>query len=134
MRPRPVYLLDTNVCIDFLNGRSEALRGRVRRHVAQGLAMSAISFAELRVGARTSADRAADDRRLDLLASVILVRDFDRAAADAFARIARRHGGRRNSFDRLIAAHALALDLTLVTGNEADFAGIDGLRIENWAA
>ena len=34
--------------------------------------------------------------------------------------------------DRLIAAHALALDLTLVTNNERDFADVPGLRIENW--
>jgi tRNA(fMet)-specific endonuclease VapC len=39
---------------------------------------------------------------------------------------------RRDALDRLIAAHALSLDLTLVTNNEADFAGYPGLRVENW--
>ena len=39
---------------------------------------------------------------------------------------------KRNRFDRLIAAHALSLGLTLVTNNEADFSDISGLGIENW--
>jgi tRNA(fMet)-specific endonuclease VapC len=39
---------------------------------------------------------------------------------------------RRDALDRLIAAHALALDATLVTNNEADFAGYPGLRVDNW--
>ena len=36
--------------------------------------------------------------------------------------------------DTLIAAHALALDATLVTNNTAEFARVPGLRCENWAA
>lgn len=39
---------------------------------------------------------------------------------------------RRARFDRLIAAHAVALDMVLVTNNEADFADISALRVENW--
>jgi tRNA(fMet)-specific endonuclease VapC len=34
--------------------------------------------------------------------------------------------------DLLIAAHALALDLTVVTGNEREFLRIEDLRVENW--
>jgi tRNA(fMet)-specific endonuclease VapC len=34
--------------------------------------------------------------------------------------------------DTLIAAHALALDCTLVTGNEGEFRRVPGLRVENW--
>jgi hypothetical protein len=39
---------------------------------------------------------------------------------------------RRDALDKLIAAHALALDLTLVTNNPRDFADYAALRIENW--
>ena len=39
---------------------------------------------------------------------------------------------KRDALDKLIAAHAIALDATLVTNNEADFAGYPGLRVENW--
>jgi tRNA(fMet)-specific endonuclease VapC len=34
--------------------------------------------------------------------------------------------------DLWIAAHALAADLTLVTGNVSEFSRVDGLRWENW--
>jgi tRNA(fMet)-specific endonuclease VapC len=34
--------------------------------------------------------------------------------------------------DMLIAAHALALDATLVTDNTREFSRIEGLRLENW--
>jgi tRNA(fMet)-specific endonuclease VapC len=53
---------------------------------------------------------------------------FDRAAADIYAGLP----FKRASYDRLIAAHALALGLTLVTANVKDFADIRGLKIENW--
>ena len=39
---------------------------------------------------------------------------------------------KRGTFDRLIAAHALALGLTVVTNNERDFADVPGLKVENW--
>lgn len=54
---------------------------------------------------------------------------FDRKAADIYTRLP----FRRASFDRLIAAHALSLDLTLITNNDSDFKDIQGLRVENWA-
>jgi tRNA(fMet)-specific endonuclease VapC len=60
---------------------------------------------------------------------VIPVVPFDEAAAKAYARVPFKRG----KLDRLIAAHAVALDLTLVTNNEVDFADVDGLKIENWA-
>jgi predicted nucleic acid-binding protein len=40
----------------------------------------------------------------------------------------------RDALHKLIAAHAVALDVTLVTNNETDFAGYPGLRVENWVA
>lgn len=53
---------------------------------------------------------------------------FDAAAASCYQRVPF-HGG---EFDRLIAAHALAPGLTPVTNDEADFADIPGLKVENW--
>ena len=56
------------------------------------------------------------------------VLDFDFKAALAYAALP----FRRASYDRLIAAHALSHDLIVVTDNEADFADVPGLRVENW--
>jgi tRNA(fMet)-specific endonuclease VapC len=128
-----LYLLDTNVCIDFALARSDVLRDRIRGAFAQGLSISAVTLAELRVGARHEGADAADEKRLDTLAQVLTLRDFDAAAAEAYGRIARQIGVKRRSFDRLIAAHAVSLGLTLITRNGADFVEVPGLKAENWS-
>jgi tRNA(fMet)-specific endonuclease VapC len=40
----------------------------------------------------------------------------------------------KDALDKLIAAQAVAAGVTLVTNNEADFLGFEGLRVENWVA
>jgi tRNA(fMet)-specific endonuclease VapC len=127
-----LYLLDTNVCIDFALARSDILRDRIRGAFAQGLSISAVTLAELRVGPRHKGADAADEKRLDTLVQVLNLRDFDAAAAEAYGRIARQIGVKRRSFDRLIAAHAVSLGLTLITRNGADFLAVPGLKVENW--
>jgi tRNA(fMet)-specific endonuclease VapC len=62
--------------------------------------------------------------------AVVEVLPFDKVAARTYATMP----FRRARFDRLIAAHALSLDLTLVTANVRDFADVPGLRVENWVA
>lgn len=127
-----MFLLDTNVCIDFALGRDEAIRRGVERHFRSGLAISTITLAELRVGARHRGAEPKDEQRLETLVAVLAVRDFDAAAANDYGLLARQVGVKRASFDRLIAAHARSLALTLVTRNVADFADVPGLKVENW--
>jgi tRNA(fMet)-specific endonuclease VapC len=127
-----LYLLDTDVCIDFALARSDILRDRIRVAFAQGLSISSVTLAELRVGPRHKGADAADEKRLDTLVQVLNLRDFDAAAAEAYGRIARQIGVKRRSFDRLIAAHAVSLGLTLITRNEANFLAVPGLKVENW--
>src|SRR3546814_17227019 len=61
------------------------------------------------------------------LAAIPLV-PFDESAARAYSKLP----FRRARFDRLLAAHALSLDVVVITNNEGDFADVPGLRIENW--
>jgi tRNA(fMet)-specific endonuclease VapC len=126
-----MYMLDTNVCLDFLLGRSVAVARKIEQAFDR-LTVSTITAAELHVGSRTSQEPDRDARKVDIFLHGIIVAPFDAAAAVAYGEIARTHGVTRHGFDRLIAAHARALDLTLVTNNERDFAGITGVRIENW--
>lgn len=115
----PDYLLDTCVCIRMLRGGGAPVARRIAAAAPGGIALSAISLAELMEGA---------GGELDALLARLPVLAFDAAAARAFpaARAAR---GRH---DRLIAAHALALGATLVTHNIRDFQAVPGLAIENW--
>lgn len=126
-----MYLIDTNACIDFLVGRSRPLADAIGNNLGK-LTVSAISEAELRVGSRSSTDRRGDLQRIDTFIGALNVAAFDSHAAARYGDLVRTTGVRRSTFDRLIGAHALALGLTLVTNNEADFADIPGLRIENW--
>lgn len=128
-----MYLLDTNVCIDFLLARSDLLARRVEP-AFERLAISAITLGELLVGSKSSSDPVKDQRRLSVFAATIEVLAFDEQAALAYGKLIREVGVMRKSFDRLIGAHALALGRVLVTNNEADFNDIAGLRVENWTA
>jgi tRNA(fMet)-specific endonuclease VapC len=120
----PAYLLDTNICIYLLEGRSDIAADRVSDCPVGQLVTSAIVYAEVMIGAiklgRVNEALSFFDQ--------IPVLPFDTAAGDAYARLS----FKRSSYDRLIAANALALDLILVTNNEADFADVPGLKVENW--
>ncbi|OBX18430.1 twitching motility protein PilT [Erythrobacter sp. QSSC1-22B] len=126
-----MYLLDTNICIEFLLSRSSDIPIRMAEEFGR-LSVSTITVAELRVGSRSSADPKNDERRLDLFLAGIEVEAFDSVAASSYGQIMQHLEMKRRSFDRLIAAHALALDRTLVTNNPRDFADIPGLATENW--
>ena len=129
------YLLDTNICIYLLNGGWSKLERRFSQLQFGDALMSAIVLAELRAGIEKTATRDADERALNALMGELKVMPFDEAAATSYGVLRVLVPSRqRNSLDRLIAAHALSLDATLVTNNEADFQVYPGLRIENWAS
>ncbi len=129
------YLLDTNVWVDYLNGRHPDVTRRIQRCSPQDLCLNAIVVAELRYGADKSARKRANHVRLDLLQSEIQCLDFDLEAAAAFGRVraALEDAGRIiGPYDMLIAAHALSRGLVLVTGNFGEFGRVAGLEVENW--
>lgn len=111
------YLLDTDICIRIL--RDPKCRVALRAAREEEVAISAVSLAELAQGALASADAFAES---------VAVLPFDADAARRFPAARKARG----KFDRLIAAHALALGVTLVTHNVRDFRDVPGLRIEDW--
>lgn len=122
----PRYLLDTNILVYLLEGGAPALTARVEQCDVDSLRTSAICLSEVEVGLADAPAHVRD--RLSALLTVIPPLPFDAAAARIFGRLAFRRG----RFDRLIAAHAIAADLTLVTNNVRDFDDVEALRIENW--
>ena len=124
--PEPRFLIDTNICIYLLEGMSPAARDRIEALEPGEVVTSAICCAEVMRGIDPA--NAGSLAKAEQLFNVIPVLDFSFAAAQRYARLA----FRRHSFDRLIAAHALALNLVLVTNNERDLMPIPGLKVENW--
>lgn len=120
----PKFLLDSNILIYLLGGLSLEAKARVEERPVETIATSAVAFAEVMLGAK-ALDAEREARRLFANLQVL---PFDAEAALVYARLPFKRG----RLDRLIAAQALALGLTLVTNNERDFADIPGLRIENW--
>jgi tRNA(fMet)-specific endonuclease VapC len=120
------YLLDANIIILVLSGASAPLRQRMAEAQSDDFATSTIAFAEVALGSWNG--KAPPLLLLDQLKRVVPLLPFDELAAKQYAQLS----FRRASFDRLIAAHALSLNLTLLTSNAADFRLIDGLRVENW--
>jgi tRNA(fMet)-specific endonuclease VapC len=120
------YLLDSNILIGIAIAQNDKLRASVAECDAGDLAISAISFAEVAYGSMRGKPPLLDDLRA--LIEEVEVLPFDNAAALVYASLP----FKRASYDRLIAAHALSLGLIVVTDNEADFADVPGLMVENW--
>ncbi|MBW3670589.1 MAG: type II toxin-antitoxin system VapC family toxin [Acidobacteria bacterium] len=129
------YLLDTNVCVDYLNGRYPKVIERLQRTKPTEIAISAVAVAELRYGADKSARSEENHRRLDLLLEDLASLDFDLRAAAEYGSIRselERTGTLIGPNDMLIAAQARALDVVLVTDNVNEFERVDRLRAESW--
>lgn len=131
------YLLDTNVCVSFLNERNPRLMARLRRALESDLVLCDVVKAELYYGAQKS-ERAADNlRRLDGFFSRFRSLPFDEPAARSYGRIRAAldaAGTPIGPNDLLIAAIALAHELALVTSNVGEFSRVEGLSVEDWAA
>ena len=128
------YMLDTNICIYLMKAHPPEVLARLLQLDHGDVVMSIITYAELRMGLEPlGLTRAQNEHALNLLTREIPVLLFDQAAAGRYGVIrAAVPDRRRDAFDRLIAAHAASLDLTLITNNEADFRDYPGLKIENW--
>ena len=123
----PTFLLDANTCIYIITYGSGSEAARLGRQRPGSVVTSAVAYAEVVKGLLGDEIATAAATRLFRLAAV---QPFDVAAAEVYARLP----FRRANFDRLIAAHAIALDLILVTTNTRDFSDIPGLKLENWSA
>lgn len=126
------YMLDTNICIYAMRTDNMNLNRRLGERQTGDLVMSTITLAELEAGFAKSVDPTGARQAAKAVLDAINVLPFDAAAARAFGRIQAVAPARRGAYDRQIAAHAISLDLILVTNDENDFAGIPGLKVENW--
>ena len=129
-----LYMLDTNIVSSFMRTPKGPVQ---RRALAAGAGASCVSImtaAELRFGATKVASERLRKHAEDAFDLFPIV-PFEPPADAAYAEIRtvlEQRGTPIGPMDLLIAAHALALDLTLVTANHREFSRISGLRVENW--
>jgi tRNA(fMet)-specific endonuclease VapC len=127
------YMLDTNICIYLMKHQPEIVAQRFAQCRVGDVVMSAITHAELAYGVAVSADPAQTRAALADLVGDIPVLPFDAECGLAYGPIRQAtRDNRKDALDKLIAAHAVAEDLTLVTNNTADFVRYPGLNVENW--
>ncbi|HEY0513577.1 MAG TPA: PIN domain-containing protein [Thermoanaerobaculia bacterium] len=128
------YLLDTNILSDLLrNPDGRAVQGVARVGEAT-ICTSIVVACELRYGAAKTGSARLSERVESLLESLEVLpldKESDRRYAEVRVHLDQR-GRPIGPNDLLIAAHALALNLTLVTANVEEFARVPDLRVESW--
>lgn len=129
------YMMDTDTCIYLKNRRPPTIAERFRTLHWGEVVISVITFGELYNGALKSKETAAALNNVKRLAERLPVQPLSVEVAKAYASIRsalEKQGNIIGGNDLWIAAHALTLDLTVVTNNTREFNRIVGLNVENW--
>lgn len=127
-------MLDTNIVIYTIKNRPQRVRELFNRHSGH-LCISAVTLGELIYGAEKSSQPERNLNDIEGLAARLDVLPFEEAAASHFGQIRAelaKIGQPIGSYDLMIAGHARALGLILVTNNLREFQRVPGLRLENW--
>jgi tRNA(fMet)-specific endonuclease VapC len=129
------YLLDSNVCIRYLNGRSSSIRQRLQQIDTDKIALCSVVKAELFYGAMKSNNPKHTLARQQEFLNLFVSLPFDDLAAMIYGEIRASLtalGTPIGSNDLQIAAITLAHNLILVTHNTGEFKRVVGLTIEDW--
>lgn len=130
------YLFDTNIVSDLIRRPGGPVAGEIARVGEVSIATSIVVASELRYGAlKSGSDRLIE--RLDRILSAMTVLPLEPPVDKHYAEIRfelARAGTPIGPNDLLIAGHARALELVVVTANEREFRRVPGLRVENWLA
>jgi tRNA(fMet)-specific endonuclease VapC len=129
------FLIDTNICVHAMHRKPGVIRA-ILSHRRPDMAISVVTEAELMFGTSKSATPAKARKKLDAFLAAFEILDFTSSEAEVYGALRtklERAGTPIGPLDMLIAAHAKALDLVLVTANEREFRRVPGLRVENWA-
>ena len=133
-----IYVLDTNAVSALMKG-SPAVVERLTATAPAEVAVPQPVLAEIAFGIDRlprSKRRASLQARFELISAELPRAEWTDAVSQMFGRIKatlQRRGTRIEDFDAAIAAHALALEATLVTANRAHMIRVPGLRVEDWS-
>lgn len=129
------FLLDTNICIYIIKQKPVEVLNKFKAYDVGDIAISSVTVAELEFGVQKSQFPKKNQQALAQFLIPLNVVAFDRPAAIVYGKIRsdlEKQGIPIGSLDTLIAAHALSLQITLVTNNVKEFNRVPNLKLENW--
>ena len=129
------YMLDTDICIYLMKKKPQEVLDRMRQIDPDDICVSSVTYAELACGVEKSAAVERNRIALILMLANIKIMPFNDHAAFEYGIVRsglESKGQPIGPLDMMIAAHARALDLTLVTNNTREFSRVEGLKIDNW--
>ena len=129
------YMLDTNICIYFLNRSSKKIISKMKSLSPSDIKISTITVAELYFGAEKSKAKKKNLMIVQRFIENFEIIPFDEKCCQNYAKIRAslaNSGTPIGPMDLLIASIALAHGFILVTNNVKEFKRIKGLSIENW--
>jgi tRNA(fMet)-specific endonuclease VapC len=128
------FLLDTNILSNLVRDPQGRIAERIKIVGEHSICTSIVVAAELRYGAAKKASPRLTEQ-VEAVLGVIEILPLELPADEIYGSIRTQlelAGTPIAGNDLIIAAHAITLDLTLVSDNEREFARVAGLRIENW--
>ena len=129
-----MYLLDTDTIIFNLKG-SLAVRKNLLLHINDPIKVSVITLMELYYGAYKSQKVTGNLAKIKTIEQSLEIIPVRIESVEIFGMLKsklEKSGSRLDDFDLIIAACAMAHNLTLVTNNEKHFQRIEGLKLTNW--
>ena len=130
------YLLDTNICIYIINEKPEKVLRKFEQYPVHEFGISSVTHAELQYGVEKSKNKNINQDALDEFLLPLTILPFHgKRMVTCYGEIRvllESKGKTIGPFDMLIAAHALSLDLTIISNNIKEFARIPNLKCGNW--
>lgn len=123
------YMLDTNICIYLIKKQPPKIVEKFEQYRKGEVVISSITWAELCCGIKKDGKKVVED-----LLNILKVENFGIEQGLMYGKLTELLSNRKANLDRMIAAHALSLGITLVTNNTSDFEVYKsaGLKLENW--
>jgi tRNA(fMet)-specific endonuclease VapC len=128
-------MLDTNICIAIIKQKPKNILKRFSAYQVGDICISSVTLAELRYGVAESQYQERNQAALDEFILPLEVASFDEAATQYYGILRatlEKQGTPIGSLDTMIGAHALSLNVTLVTNNTREFDRIAGLKLLDW--
>jgi tRNA(fMet)-specific endonuclease VapC len=128
-------MLDTNICIALINQKPAKVLAQLKQYKVGEVCISAVTLAELQYGVAKSLHQQKNTDALQQFILPLEVVGFDEAVTSIYGELRahlEKQGTPIGALDMMIAAHALSLNVKLVTNNTKEFKRAVGLELLDW--